>query len=115
MPTGPDSRVKITDAYAALVARDVYFWAWPMVNVYNRRLYFSKIAQQLAFSRAKSEHDSDDQLRFVERLTAQVLTTPIVAFKAADRLDSWPRLLQFPVQRGGADAQSFRRLGAVAA
>jgi hypothetical protein len=46
MPPGPDPRVKITAAYAALVARDVYFWAWPMVNVYNRRLHFSKIAQQ---------------------------------------------------------------------
>src|SRR6478735_2246661 len=46
MPPGPDTRVKITEAYAALVARDVYFWAWPMVNVYNRRLYFSKVTQQ---------------------------------------------------------------------
>ena len=46
MPRGPDARVKITEAYAALVARDVYFWAWPMVNVYNRRLYFSTITQQ---------------------------------------------------------------------
>lgn len=25
-----------------MLARDVYFWAWPMVNVYNRRLAFSK-------------------------------------------------------------------------
>jgi len=46
MPPGPDVRVKITEAYARLVARDVYFWAWAMVNVYNRRLYFSKITQQ---------------------------------------------------------------------
>jgi hypothetical protein len=30
--------VKITDDYAALVARDAYFWAWPLLNVYNRRL-----------------------------------------------------------------------------
>jgi hypothetical protein len=45
MPPGPDARIKITNAYAALVAQDVYFWAWPMVNVYNRRLYFSKITQ----------------------------------------------------------------------
>ena len=45
MPPGPDARVKITPAYAALVARDVYFWAWAMVNVYNRRLYFSKVTQ----------------------------------------------------------------------
>jgi hypothetical protein len=27
---------------------------------------------------------------------------------------SWPRLLEFPVQRRGADAEFFRRLGAVA-
>jgi hypothetical protein len=38
LPPGPDARVKITEEYARLVARDVYFWAWPLVNVYNRRL-----------------------------------------------------------------------------
>jgi hypothetical protein len=38
MPAGPDTRMKITEEYAKLVARDVYFWAWPMVNVYSRRL-----------------------------------------------------------------------------
>jgi hypothetical protein len=44
-PPGPDLRVKITEAYARLVARDAYFWAWPMVNVYNRRLAFAKTPQ----------------------------------------------------------------------
>lgn len=43
LPPGPDPRVKITEAYAKLVASDAYFWAWPMVNMYNRRLYFSGI------------------------------------------------------------------------
>lgn len=38
LSSGPDSTVKITEAYARLVAQDVYFWAWPLVNVYNRRL-----------------------------------------------------------------------------
>jgi hypothetical protein len=38
MPPGPDVRVKITEDYAKHVARDVYFWAWPLVNIYNRRL-----------------------------------------------------------------------------
>jgi hypothetical protein len=38
MPSGPDARVKFTAAYAAQVARDAYFWAWPLANVYNRRL-----------------------------------------------------------------------------
>ena len=38
MPPGPDTRVKITKEYAKHVARDAFFWAWPMVNVYNKRL-----------------------------------------------------------------------------
>jgi hypothetical protein len=46
MPPGPDARVKITEAYAAHVARDVFFWAWPLVNMYNRRLAFSKMTEQ---------------------------------------------------------------------
>jgi hypothetical protein len=45
LPPGPDMRVKITEAYAALVARDAYFWAWPLVNVYNRRLAFSRMKE----------------------------------------------------------------------
>ena len=44
---GPDVRVKITDDYAALVARDAYFWAWPMVNIYNRRLAVAKLAKMV--------------------------------------------------------------------
>ena len=30
MPPGPDARVKITEGYAKLVARDAFFWAWPL-------------------------------------------------------------------------------------
>ncbi|MGC1576524.1 MAG: DUF1254 domain-containing protein [Beijerinckiaceae bacterium] len=37
MPPGPDAGVKITGAYARHVARDAFFWAWPLVNVYNKR------------------------------------------------------------------------------
>src|SRR5579871_926938 len=40
LPPGPDTSVKITAAYAAMVARDAYFWAWPLVNIYNKRLAF---------------------------------------------------------------------------
>jgi len=39
----PDTRVKITEDYARLVARDAFLWAWPMVNVYNRRLAFKDL------------------------------------------------------------------------
>ncbi|MFM0135491.1 DUF1254 domain-containing protein [Caballeronia grimmiae] len=41
-PPGPDTTVHITETYARLVARDAWFWAWPMVNIYNRRLAFER-------------------------------------------------------------------------
>jgi hypothetical protein len=43
MPSGPDANVKITEAYARMIASDAYFWAWPMVNMYNRRLAFKDV------------------------------------------------------------------------
>lgn len=46
LPPTPDVRVSITKAYAAHVARDVFFWAWPLVNIYNRRIAFSKMKEQ---------------------------------------------------------------------
>jgi len=51
---GPDVRVKITDEYAALVARDAYFWAWPLVNIYNRRLAVAKLAKTVRSGSAVS-------------------------------------------------------------
>ena len=42
LPPGPDVNVKITESYARQVARDAYFWAWPMENIYNRRLAFKQ-------------------------------------------------------------------------
>jgi hypothetical protein len=51
---GPDVRVKITDEYAALVARDAYFWAWPLVNIYNRRLAIAKLAKTVRSGSAVS-------------------------------------------------------------
>jgi len=37
LPPRPDPRVKITEAYARHVGRDAFFWAWPLVNIYNKR------------------------------------------------------------------------------
>jgi hypothetical protein len=45
MRPGPVPGTKITPAYAAHVARDAYFWAWPMVNLYNRRLGFAPVTE----------------------------------------------------------------------
>jgi hypothetical protein len=47
MPPGPDAHVKITEEYARHVARDAYFWAWPMVNIYNRRLAFTPVKEAI--------------------------------------------------------------------
>jgi hypothetical protein len=45
MPPGPDTRVQVTEEYAKHVARDAYFWAWPLVNVYNRRLASANVSE----------------------------------------------------------------------
>lgn len=40
---GPMPGTRLTEAYARSAARDVYFWAWPMVNIYNRRVNFQSL------------------------------------------------------------------------
>src|SRR5262245_39360629 len=45
LPPGPVEGTRITEAYARMVARDTYFWAWPMVNVYNRRLTLGQLPE----------------------------------------------------------------------
>src|SRR5215472_8849050 len=45
LPSGPVAGTKMTEDYAELVARDAYFWAWPMVNVYSRRLVYEKVPE----------------------------------------------------------------------
>jgi len=43
MPAAPVPAMRITEQYAAMVAYNAYFWAWPLVNVYNRRLTYAKV------------------------------------------------------------------------
>src|SRR6516225_955595 len=45
MRSGSVPGTKITEEYARLVARDAYFCAWPLVNVYNRRLTYEKVPE----------------------------------------------------------------------
>lgn len=40
---GPVAGTRLTEPYVRMAARDVYFWAWPMVNLYNRRLGFKDL------------------------------------------------------------------------
>lgn len=45
MPSGPDPAMKISEEYAQHVIRDAYFWAWPLINMYNRRLAFAQVKE----------------------------------------------------------------------
>jgi hypothetical protein len=36
---------RITEAYARMVARDAHFWAWPLVNIFNKRLAFEHVPE----------------------------------------------------------------------
>jgi len=47
MPPGPDTSVEVTEPYATMVARSAYFWAWPLVNIYNRRLAFKDVPEPM--------------------------------------------------------------------
>jgi hypothetical protein len=40
---GPLPGTRITEEYVRMVGRDAYFWGWPMVNLYNRRLTYAKV------------------------------------------------------------------------
>lgn len=46
MPAGPVAETKITEAYARLVARDAYFWAWPMLNLASRRAASTQVTER---------------------------------------------------------------------
>lgn len=39
---GPVEGSRISEAYARLVARDAYFWAWPLINLFNKRQAFAQ-------------------------------------------------------------------------
>jgi hypothetical protein len=47
LPPGPDPRVKVTEEYAKLLTRDAYFWAWPLINIYNRRQAFKNTPEPM--------------------------------------------------------------------
>jgi hypothetical protein len=40
---GPVAGTRMTEEYVGQLARFAYFWAWPMVNLYNRLLTYQKV------------------------------------------------------------------------
>lgn len=41
----PAPALRITEGYTRMVAREAYFWAWPLLSVYNRRLAAARVRQ----------------------------------------------------------------------
>jgi hypothetical protein len=37
---GPVPGTRMTEAYVSQMGRSIYFWAWPMMNVHNRKVQF---------------------------------------------------------------------------
>ncbi|MGE8150227.1 DUF1254 domain-containing protein [Pseudomonas vancouverensis] len=43
--TGPVAGTKVTESYVRMMAREAYFWGWPMANIYNRRQAFKSVPE----------------------------------------------------------------------
>mgnify|MGYP001186355575 FL=1 len=100
LPSGPDTRVKITEEYAKLVARDAYFWAWPLINIYNRRLVMAGVkepvrAGPLAFAPLNRNAMFTDYVDPEERAVA-CPNQDVVYGLASIALDVSPVVVQVP-------------------
>ncbi|MGY4106901.1 DUF1254 domain-containing protein [Aeromonas encheleia] len=42
---GPVANTKVTEAYVRMMAREAYFWGWPMANIFNRRQAFKDLPE----------------------------------------------------------------------
>ncbi|MFY0727367.1 DUF1254 domain-containing protein [Pseudomonas sp. NFX15] len=43
--TGPVAGTKVTEPYVRMMAREAYFWGWPMANIFNRRQAFKDLPE----------------------------------------------------------------------
>lgn len=39
------AELRMTEPYVRMVMRDAYFWAWPLINIYNKRLAYEQIPE----------------------------------------------------------------------
>jgi len=101
LPTGPDINVKITESYARHVARDAYFWAWPLENIYNRRLAFKQAPKVglmngvLPFAPLNSLSMLNDYIQPEQRWVA-CPNQDVVYGAAIAALDETPLVIQVP-------------------
>ncbi len=64
---GPVPGTRLTEGYAAQVARTAYFWAWPMANIYNRVETFQTTARTGVAERHRS-CCTRESIRYAHRL-----------------------------------------------
>src|SRR5262252_8983130 len=43
---GPVPGTRLSEGYVSQMGRSIYFWAWPMMNIHNRRVTFEKLPGQ---------------------------------------------------------------------
>jgi hypothetical protein len=43
--SGPVAGTKVTEPYVRMMAREAYFWGWPMANIFNRRQAFKNLPE----------------------------------------------------------------------
>ena len=43
--SGPVAGTKVTEPYVRMMAREAYFWGWPMANIFNRRQAFKDLPE----------------------------------------------------------------------
>jgi hypothetical protein len=43
---GPVPGTRLSEGYVALMARSIYFWGWPMMNLHSRKVTFAKLPGQ---------------------------------------------------------------------
>jgi len=42
---GPVPGTRLNEAYVSQMGRSIYFWAWPMMNIHNRKVTFEKLPE----------------------------------------------------------------------
>jgi hypothetical protein len=43
---GPVAGTRLSEGYVSQMGRSIYFWAWPMMNIHNRKVTFEKLPGQ---------------------------------------------------------------------
>ena len=101
LPPRTRSQCENHRSYARQVARDAYFWAWPMENIYNRRLAFKQapkvglMNRSLPFAPLNSLAMLHDYIKPEQRWVA-CPNQDVVYGAAIAALDETPVIVQVP-------------------